>query len=294
MSEIISFSNDDIYINEKTLSWLMQTLLNEAYGSEKVFYVTVDENFGRENPAPVHCMLKYELSHYSLRHTGCVLANIRLEIKVPAERENGQLKERVTNTVNRILGSSSFSFNPHIDGYDGVYECWANFKKSEGGTTIENINAEYTSTITLRGTLNMTQEGGGVLGDRIFTFILLEDKQYQVIMRASGEGVSYTVEAPLQEGSFTNNTEYVSRVTAKQISVLYADDEICRILRDYAKGEESAEQKFLNEDGKPVLRLVEQYPDRTFQTDYFITAVQENRECGALCSITLSLTRCRE
>lgn len=292
---LLSFNCQDEIVTANTMVRLVQMLLNEAYGEDK-FRVYYESHITDRERDKIPVMMKSRIYRYSIRKTKTVLMNVSLSIKASVEEEEEKIK--VYNTVDKLCGNIDFTTKVVSNGELVDYVGYAGFERQEGASNPENINATWTQTIRLRGNIQMSQvEGGAILSDRVLTYILLKDEngiehEHYVCLKSSAEVLNYSTETPQRMNNFDVETDYVSNAQIKTFTILYCNDKIGNLIRDYAKGNfNESNNPFLDEEGNPVMKIKEHYPDKDITTTYYVTSVQENREMGTVMAFNVSLTQ---
>lgn len=288
---LIWYKNEEKYINDSTILSLLQDMLNKAAG-KPLFKVYLETKTTLKIDEAYTCTLKTRIEPYMLKGAHCESVNVRLFIKYPLENEQEKIK--VINIVTKCLGfiTGGFKCTDKETQEPIDYTFCSNFTKDESATP-ENINSHYTGTITLKGNMHITRSDGGILGDMVGNYIVLGDKEYPVVGRTVEGSWQAVTDNPIKAGSFVPETEYNAVTNAKSLILLYRNDYICNLLRDFAHGLLDGNNAFIdNLTGKPVLTLKEKYPDgRTVQDTYYIYEVKETREAGSYMCLSMALMR---
>ena len=288
---LLWYKNEEKYINDGTILWLMQDMLNKAAG-KPLFKVYLETKTTLKIDEAYTCTLKTRIEPYMLKGAHCENVNVRLSIKYP--NENEQEKINVINIATKCLGFMTGEFRCADDKTDEpiIYTFCSNFTKEES-TTPENINSHYTGTITLKGNMHITRSDGGILGDMVENYIVLNGREHSVVGRTVEGTWQAVTDNPIKAGSFIPETEYNAVTNAKSLILLYRNDYICNLLRDFAYGLLGENNEFIDEaTGKPVLTLKEKYPDgRTVQDTYYIYEVKETREAGSYMCLSVALLK---
>lgn len=300
---LLRYQNEEEYINDNTIASLLQNMLNTA-AEEPLFKVYLDSKADPHADEAYSCTLKTRIEPYMLKGAHCENVYVRLNIKYPIENE--QEKNKVINIVTKCLGFVTGEFKCHSDGGRSGhdigdsdesidYTFCSNFTKDETGTP-ENINSHYTASLIMKGNMHVTRSDGGILGDMVDCFIIL-DKPYAVVGRTVEGSWQANVDSPIKAGSFRPETEYNAVSNAKSLILLYRNDYICNLLRDFAQGLLSdLDNPFIDADtGKPVLTLKEVYPDgKQIEETYYIYEVKEIREAGSYMCLSVTLLKMPE
>lgn len=288
---LLWFKNEEKYINDGTIAALMQDMLNKAAGSP-LFKVYLETKTSLKMDEAYTCTLKTRIEPYMLKGAHCESVNVRLSVKYPLENE--QEKMRVINIITKCLGFITGGFKCAEKGTQESinYTFCSNFTKDESATP-ENINSHYTGTITLKGNMHITRSDGGILGDMVENNIVLGDEEYPVVGRTVEGSWQAVTDNPIKAGSFIPDTEYNAVTNAKSLILLYRNDYICNLLRDFAQGLLGENNGFIDgATGKPVLTLKEKYPDgRTVRDTYYIYEVKETREAGSYMCLSVALLK---
>lgn len=288
---LLWYKNEEKYINDSTILALLQDMLNKAAG-KPLFKVYLETKTKLETDEAYTCTLKTRIEPYMLKGAHCESVNVRLSIKYPLENE--QEKINVINIVTKCLGFITGGFKcTDQDTQELIdYTFCSNFTKDESATP-ENINSHYTGTITLKGNMHVTRSDGGILGDMVENYIVLGGKEYAVVGRTVEGSWQAVTDNPIKAGSFIPDTEYNAVTNAKSLILLFRNDYICNLLRDFAQGLLGEDNAFIDEDtGKPVLTLKEKYPDgKTVQDTYYIYEVKETREAGSYMCLSVALLK---
>ena len=118
-------------------------------------------------------------------------------------------------------------------------------------------------------------------------------KEYYVVGRTVEGSWQAVTDNPIKAGSFIPDTEYNAVTNAKSLILLFRNDYICNLLRDFAQGLLGENNDFIDEaTGKPVLTLKEKYPDgKIVQDTYYIYEVKETREAGSYMCLSIALLK---
>ena len=290
-SLLLWYKNEEKYINDSTILALLQDMLNKAAGSP-LFKVYLETKTKMEMDEAYTCTLKTRIEPYMLKGAHCENVNVRLSIKYPIENE--QEKMSIINIITKCLGfmTGEFKCADRETQEPLNYTFCSNFTKDES-TTPENINSHYTGTVTLKGNMHITRSDGGILGDMVENYIVLGGKEYDVVGRTVEGSWQAVTDNPIKAGSFIPETEYNAVTNAKSLILLYRNDYICNLLRDFAQGLLGENNGFVDSDtGKPVLTLKEKYPDgSTVQDTYYIYEVKETREAGSYMCLSVALLK---
>lgn len=290
-SLLLWYKNEEKYINDNTILALMQDMLNKA-ARKPLFKVYLETKTTLKIDEAYTCTLKTRIEPYMLKGAHCESVGVRLSVKYPIENE--QEKINVVNIITKCLGFITGGFKcPDKDAKEQIdYTFCSNFTKDES-TTPENINSHYTGTITLKGNMHITRSDGGILGDLIENCIVMGDKEYSVVGRTVEGSWQAVTDNPIKAGSFIPDTEYNAVTNAKSLIILYRNDYICNLLRDFAFGLLGESNEFIDEaSGKPVLTLKEKYPDGKIVRDtYYIYEVKETREAGSYICLSVALLK---
>ncbi len=288
---LLWYKNEEKYINDSTIMALLQDMLNKAAGSP-LFKVYLETKTSLKMDEAYTCTLKTRIEPYMLKGAHCESVNVRLSIKYPLENEQEKIK--VINIVTKCLGFITGGFKcTDKDTREPIdYTFCSNFTKDESATP-ENINSHYTGTITLKGNMHITRSDGGILGDMVENYIVLGGKEYNVVGRTVEGSWQAVTDNPIKAGSFIPDTEYNAVTNAKSLILLYRNDYICNLLRDFAQGLLGENNAFIdNATGKPVLTLKEKYPDgKTVQDTYYVYEVKETREAGSYMCLSVALLK---
>lgn len=288
---LLWYKNEEKYINDSTIMSLLQDMLNKAAG-KPLFKVYLETKTTVRQDVAYTCTLKTRIEPYMLKGAHCENVNVRLSIKYPMENE--QEKISVINIITKCLGfiTGGFKCTERETQQPIDYTFCSNFTKDES-TTPENINSHYTGTITLKGNMHITRSDGGILGDMVENYIVLGGKEYPVVGRTVEGSWQAVTDNPIKAGSFIPDTEYNAVTNAKSLILLYRNDYICNILRDFAQGLLGENNEFIdNATGKPVLTLKEKYPDgKIVQDTYYIYEVKETREAGSYMCLSVALLK---
>lgn len=288
---LLWYRNEEKYINDSTILALMQDMLNKAAG-KPLFKVYLETKTNLKMDEAYTCTLKTRIEPYMLKGAHCESVNVRLSIKYPLENE--QEKINVINIVTKCLGFITGGFKcTDQDTREPIdYTFCSNFTKDES-TTPENINSHYTGTITLKGNMHITRSDGGILGDMVENYIVLGNKEYSVVGRTVEGSWQAVTDNPIKAGSFIPDTEYNAVTNAKSLILLFRNDYICNLLRDFAQGLLGENNEFIDgATGKPVLTLKEKYPDgKIVQDTYYIYEVKETREAGSYMCLSVALLK---
>lgn len=302
--QLLWYKNEEKYINDTNIAALLQDMLNQAAG-KALFKVYLETKTTLKADEAYTCTLKTRIEPYMLKGAHCENVNVRLSIKYPLENE--QEKINIINIITKCLGFITGGFKCTDTETDKAidYTFCSNFTKDES-TTPENINSHYTGTITLKGNMHITRMDGGLLGDTVENFILLGDKEYGIVGRSVEGAWQAVTDNPIKAGSFIPETEYNAVANAKSLIILFRNDYICNLLRDFAHGILSnKENPFINQKtGKPELKLKEIYPyiqvdengksylsTKEIIDTYYINEVRETREAGTYMVLSVSLLK---
>ncbi len=288
---LLWYKNEEKYINDGTILALMQDMLNKAAG-KPLFKVYLETKSAIKSDEAYVCTLNTSIEPYMLKGAHCENVNVRLSVKYPLENE--QDKIYVINVITKCLGFITGGFKcKDADEKDFIdYTFCSNFTKDESAAP-ENINSHYTGTVTLKGNMHITRSDGGILGDLVENYIVLGGKEYAVVGRTAESSWQAVTDNPIKAGSFIPDTEYNAVTNAKSLILLFRNDYICNLLRDFAQGLLGEVNEFIDEDtGKPVLTLKEKYPDgKTVQDTYYIYEIKETREAGSYMCISVALLK---
>lgn len=323
---LLWYKNEEKYINDTTIAALMQDMLNKAAG-KPLFKVYLESKATLKLDEAYTCTLKTRIEPYMLKGAHCENVYVRLTVKYPIENE--QEKIQISNIVTKCLGFITGGFkcsDRENQGEDRDYTFCSNFTKDETGTP-ENLNSHYTGSITLKGNMHITRGDGGILGDMVENYILIAEdtedngddlvppdgggfnsiktftstavannktyKEWPVVGRTVEGSWQAVTDNPIKAGSFIPDTEYNAVSNAKSLIILYRNDYICNLLRDFAQGLLGENNEFIDKStGKPVLTLKEKYPDgRTVQDTYYIYEIKETREAGSYMCLSIALIK---
>ncbi len=292
---LLWYRNEEKYVNDGTISALMQDMLNTAAGSP-VFKVYLETKTTLNSDEAYTCTLKTSIEPYMLKGAHCENVSVRLSIKYPLEDEQEKIK--IINIVTKCLGfiTGGFKCTDSDTGEVIDYTFCSNFTKDES-TVPENINSHYTGTVTLKGYMHITRADGGLLGDTVSNYILLGGNEYEVVGRTAEGSWQAVTDNPIKAGSFRPETEYNAQSNAKSLIILYRNDKICNLLRDFAHGR--IDSGFIDvTTGKPVLTLKEVYPPKNGTDEaeaitetYYIYEVKESRESGSYMALSVALVK---
>jgi hypothetical protein len=176
------------------------------------------------------------------------------------------------------------------------YTFWSNFRYGKPSTTGDVDGGVFPTTYNIKGYMHVVREGGALLSNTVKSFILANGTKYEVALRRGSHGVAFNVSNPLKVGCFTAATEYISAGYAKSFYVLYKDDYIGNVLRDFTERTlADANNPFLNQsNGKYEITILEEYPDKDIMTTYYIIQATCERESGAYMTFALSLMQREE
>ena len=305
---LLWYKNEEKYINDTNIASLLQDMLNTAAG-KALFKVYLETKTTLKADEAYTCTLKTRIEPYMLKGAHCENVNVRLSVKYPLENE--QEKINVINIITKCLGFITGGFKCHSDGSRNghdigdsdesiEYTFCSNFTKDES-TTPENINSHYTGTITLKGNMHITRSDGGILGDMVENYIILKkplpnrpaNRAYPIVGRTIEGSWQAVTDNPIKAGSFIPDTEYNAITNAKSLIILFRNDYICNLLRDFAQGLLDEDNEFIDQEtGKPVLTLREKYPDgKIVQDTYYIYEVKETREAGSYMCLSVALLK---
>lgn len=295
------FKNEEKYINGTTIAKFLQTMLNTAHGSPE-FYVAYQRDTNNEPEAKYGGVMSCEIEPFSLR--GTLAQTINIDYKCKVASQNNAEHTKVNQTLESILGPVDGAF--YVKEGEGddeqrvKYTFWSNFRYAKPVTTGDVDSGAYFTTYNIKGYMHVVREGGAILSNTVKTYIKKSGVNYEVALRRGSHGVAYNVSNPLKANSFTAATEYVSAGYAKSFVILYKDEYICHLLRDFCENRFSDDDNpFLNtETGKPEIIIVEEYPDAggptIVETKYYIIQATCERESGAYMSFTFSLMQQEE
>lgn len=287
---LLWYKNEEKYINDSAIASLLQDMLNTA-AEQPLFKVYIDNKSDTYSQA-YDCTLKTRIEPYMLKGAHCENVYVRLSIKYPVENEQEKIK--VLNIITKCLGfiTGEFKCTDMKSGEALIYTFCSNFTKEETGTP-ENINSHYTGTLTVKGNMHITRSDGGLLGDMVENIILVGGVDYPIVGRTVEGSWQAVTDSPIKSGSFRPETEYNAVSNAKTLIILFRNDYICNLLRDYAQGIlADSTNPFINSNsGRPELTLKEVYPDKTVQDTYYIYEVKESREAGNYMAISVALIK---
>lgn len=294
---LIWYKNEEKYINENTIAALLQNMLNKAAG-KPYFRVYINEKATIEQSEKYTCVLKTRIEPYMLKGAHCESVNVRLNVIYPIE--NASEKIFVLNTLNKCLGFLTGGFKYTDEDTKEIidYTFCSNFSKEESSTP-ENINSHWTASIIVRGNMHITRGDGGLLGDMVENYIVLNGTEYAVVGKTVECSEQANMDSPIKKGAFRPSMEINARTNAKTLILLYRNDYICNILRDLAHGIlANTDNPFIDENtGNLVLTLKETYPAvsnqsvKVVQDTYYIYEVKETREAGAYMALSVALIK---
>lgn len=287
------FKNEEKYINENTIATVLQSMLNEAAG-KPTFKVFLNDKSDFDDDGLLTCVLKTRIEPYMLKGAHCESVNVRLEIHYPTE--DPQAKISLLNIITKCLGFITGGFKCTDEEGAGIdYTFCSNFSKDET-TTPENIDSHYTAKLIIRGNMHITRSDGGILGDLVENYIVLDGEEYQVVGRTVESSCQANIDSPIKDGANQPETEINAFSFAKTLIILYRNDYICNALRSYAHGKENP---FSNAtSGRPELTLKEVYPatpesngEVILQNVYYIYEIKETREAGSYMALSVTLIK---
>ncbi len=293
----MKFKNEEKYINGASIAKFLQTMLNTAHGSPE-FYVAYQKDTNNEPAAIYGGVMSCEIEPFSLR--GTLSQTITIDYKCKVASQNAAVHAAVNKTLESILGPVDGSF--YVTEKDGdekktvEYTFWSNFRYGKPTTTGDVDGGVFPTTYNIKGYMHVVREGGALLSNTVKSFILANGTKYEVALRRGSHGVAFNVSNPLKAGCFTAATEYISAGYAKSFYILYKDDYIGNVLRDFTERTlADADNPFLNQsNGKYEITIVEEYPDKDITTTYYIIQATCERESGAYMTFALSLMQREE
>jgi hypothetical protein len=283
---LLWFKNEEKYINASTLTSFFQSMLNAAFGEAccKVYLNSISE-IGENVKYP--CTLKLTIEPFSLAGANCETVNIRLALKYPTEEPNEKL--RIINTLNQVIGPTNGEFTITDEGEEVKYTFFSDFKLREPSSDPEIINGTYRQTLSVEGNMHITRAGGGLIADMVKTYIVIGENKYEVIFRMSEDTLSVNTNTPLKVGSLIPDTEFLSLSPVKALIILYRNDYICNLIRDVIRGD-CIENPFVDSNtGKLKMRVIEEYPDKTIDKEYFVYTMKESKERGVYVTLNVAL-----
>lgn len=282
------FKNEEKYINGKSIAKLLQAILNAAHGNPE-FYVAYQKDTATDKPAKYGGVLSCEIEPFSLR--GTLAQTINIDYKCKVSTQNEAEHATVNKTLENILGPIDGTFDVSEDGTTVRYSFWSNFRYAKPFTPGELDGAAYYTTYNIKGYMHVIREGGARLSNEVKSYIKLDGVKYEVALRRGSTGVAFNVSNPLKANCFLAATEYISAGYAKSMAILYKDDIVCGLLRDFCEhiDGQNGGPFFNQETGKPEIVIVEEYPDRDIETTYYIVQLTCERESGAYMAFNLSL-----
>lgn len=293
----MKFKNEEKYINGASIAKFLQTMLNTAHGSPE-FYVAYQKDTNNEPAAIYGGVMSCEIEPFSLR--GTLSQTITIDYKCKVASQDAAVHAAVNKTLESILGPVDGSF--YVKEADGdekktvEYTFWSNFRYGKPTTTGDVDGGVFPTTYNIKGYMHVVREGGALLSNTVKSFILANGTKYEVALRRGSHGVAFNVSNPLKAGCFTAATEYISAGYAKSFYILYKDDYIGNVLRDFTERTlTDADNPFLNQsNGKYEITIVEEYPDKDITTTYYIIQATCERESGAYMTFALSLMQREE
>jgi hypothetical protein len=286
----IAFKNEEKYINGVTIAKFLQMMLNTANGTPD-FYVAYQKDTSNIPTAKYGGVLSCEIEPFSLRGTCAQTINIDYKCKVSSQ--DAKTHAKVNATLESIIGPVEGSFKvAENDNNNGVtYYFWSNFTYAKPTTAGDVDGAVFPTMYNIKGYMHVVRERGAVLSNAVKSYVVLNGTRHEVALRRGSHGVSFTVSNPIKAGSFIASTEYLAAGYAKSLYILYKDDEVGRVLRDFTENRlEDKDNPFLISDGKYEIVIEEDYPDgKTIKTKYFIVQATCERESGAYATFALSL-----
>lgn len=290
VSRLLWYRNEEKYINEYAIANLLQDMLNQA-ADKPLFKVYLETKATLNMDEAYTCTLKARIEPYMLKGAHCENVYVRLTVKFPIE--DVQEKLSVLNTISKCLGfvTGGFKSTDTVTNKTVDYTFCTNFTKDETGTP-ENINSHYTGSVVMKGNMHITRADGGILSDEVQNFICLNQEKYEVIGRTVEGSWQAVTDSPIKAGSFRPETEYNAVSNAKSLILLYRNDYICNLLRDFAQGMLEDNNPFINSDtGKPELTLLETYHDKDITKTYYIYEVKETRDAGNYMALAVTLIK---
>lgn len=294
----LKFKNEEKYINGASIARLLQMMLNTAHGKPE-FYVAYQKDTNNEPAAIYGGVMSCEIEPFSLR--GTLAQTITIEYKCKVASQDAAVHAAVNRTLENILGPVDGSFivteKKDMGGEDEEvkYTFWSNFRYGKPTTTGDVDGAVFPTTYNIKGYMHVVREGGALLSNTVKSYIKVGEQRYEVALRRGSHGVAFNVSNPLKAGCFTAATEYISAGYAKSFYILYKDEYICHILRDFTEGTlADKDNPFLTADGKYEITIVEEYPDKQLETTYYIVQATCERESGAYMTFALSLMQREE
>ena len=290
----LHFKNEEHYINGYTIAKFMQSMLNAACG-EPLFYVAYQKDTSNEPSAKYGGVLSCEIEPFSLR--GTLAQTINIDYKCKVNSQDPKVHQQVNKVLESIIGP--------VDGYftvaeDGIidneeetkvkYTFWSNFRYAKPTTAGDVNDAVYPTVYNIKGYMHVVREHGALLSNAVKSYIVLGEDAYEVALRRGSHGVAFNVSNPLKAGNFTASTEYLSAGYAKSLYILYKDDYIGNLLRDFTENKLADENNpFLSKNGKYEIVIREQYPDTVVTVKYYIIQATCERESGSYMTFALSL-----